>query len=205
MHPRVRTIFGKRHETMPHYKKIVGERCYLSPLSHEDADAHTRWENDLTVAIPLGDEAYTPTSLEKMHEQIDGALRNQSHVFSIVDLESELTIGRCMLFNLDAVNRSAMLGIMIGEKEYQNRGYGQEAMRLLLDYAFNLLNLNSVLLGVYVFNQQAIAAYRKVGFREIGIRRQARIIGRKKYDALFMDILAEEFEGSVIAALVEKS
>ncbi len=190
---------------MPHYKKIVGQRCYLSPLSHEDAEAHARWENDLEVAIPLGDEAYTPTSIEKMHEQIDGALRNQSHVFSVVDLESELTIGRCMLFSLDPVNRSAMLGIMIGEKEYQNQGYGQEAMRLLLDYAFNLLNLNSVMLGVYAFNTRAIAAYKKVGFREIGRRRQARLIAGKAYDGIFMDILAEEFEGSVIASLVEKS
>jgi RimJ/RimL family protein N-acetyltransferase len=186
---------------MPHYKKIVGERCYLSPLSHEDAEAHTRWENDLQLAIPLGDEAYTPTSLEKMHEQIDGALRNQSHVFSIVDLESERTVGRCMLTNLDAVNRSAMFGILVGP-EYQNQGYGQEATRLLLDYAFNLLNLNSVMLGTYAFNHRAIAAYRKVGFREIGVRRQARIIGGKAYDAIFMDILAEDFTGSVITPLI---
>ena len=189
---------------MPHYKKVVGQRCYLSPLSHEDAAAHALWENDLEIAIPLGDEAYTLTSLEKMHDQIDGALRNQSHVFSIVDLESEQTIGRCMLTNLDAVNRSANLGIMIGDKEFQNRGYGQEAIRLLLDYAFNLLNLNSVMLGTYAFNARAIAAYKKVGFREIGRRRQARLIAGKAYDGIFMDILAEEFEGSVIVPLVER-
>jgi RimJ/RimL family protein N-acetyltransferase len=189
---------------MPHYKKVVGARCYLSPLSHEDAAAHTEWENDLAVAIPLGDEAYTPTSLEKMHEQIDGALRNQAHVFSIVDLETDRTIGRCMLTNLDAINRSAMLGIMIGEKEYQNRGYGQEATRLLLDYAFNLLNLNSVMLGTFVFNARAIAAYRKVGFQEIGRRRQGRIVAGKAYDVVLMDILAEEFSGSVIVPYLEQ-
>jgi RimJ/RimL family protein N-acetyltransferase len=189
---------------MPHYKKIVGARCYLSPLSHEDAAAHTAWENDLAVGIPLGDEAYTPTSLERMHEQIDSALRNQSHVFSIVALDSEQTIGRCMLTNLDAINRSAMLGIMIGP-EFQNQGYGQEALRLLLDYAFNLLNLNSVMLGTYSFNHRAIAAYKKVGFTEIGRRRQARIIAGKAYDAVFMDILAEEFTGSVIAPLIEQN
>jgi RimJ/RimL family protein N-acetyltransferase len=190
---------------MPYYKKVVGKRCYLSPLSHEDAEAHTRWENDLEVAIPLGDEAYTPTSLEKMHEQIEAALRNQSHVFSIVDLESNRTIGRCMLTNLDAVNRSAMLGIMIGDKEFQNRGYGQEAIRLLLDYAFNLLNLNSVMLGTFAYNLRAIAAYKKVGFREIGRRRQARLIAGRAYDGILMDILAEEFTGSVIAPLVEQA
>jgi len=188
---------------MPHYKKLVGPRCYLSPLSFEDAEAHALWENDLEVGIPLGDEAYTPTTLEKMHEQIGAALRNGSHVFSIVDLASEQTIGRCMLTNLDAVNRSAMLGIMIGDKAFQNRGYGQEAIRLLLDYGFNLLNLNSVMLGTFAFNERAIAAYKKVGFREIGRRRQARIIAGKAYDSVLMDMLAEEFTGSVIAPLVE--
>ena len=188
---------------MPHYKKLVGPRCYLSPLSHEDAAAHTLWENDLEVAIPLGDEAYTPTSLEKMHEQIDGALRNQAHVFSIVELESDQTIGRCMLTNLDAINRSAMLGIMIGDKAFQNRGFGQEAIRLLLDYAFNLRNLNSIMLATFAFNQRAMAALIKVGFRVIERRRQARIIAGKAYDGVLMDILAEEFTGSIIAPLVE--
>jgi RimJ/RimL family protein N-acetyltransferase len=82
---------------------------------------------------------------------------------------------------------------MIGDKNYWNQGYGQEATRLLLDYGFNLLNLNSIMLGVFSFNQRAIKAYRRVGFREIGLRRQARIINGQKYDVLEMDILAEEF------------
>lgn len=189
---------------MPHYRKIVGEKCYLSPLSHEDADLHTVWENDLAVALPLGDEAYQPVSLEKMHDKIEGALRNQSHVFSIIDLETDETVGRCQLFNMDAVNRCSWLGIMVGP-HFQNQGYGQEAMRLLLDYAFNLLNLNSVVLGVYEFNQPAIAVYKKVGFREIGRRRQARIIAGRKYDELYMDILAEEFEGGVIPRYLPQS
>jgi RimJ/RimL family protein N-acetyltransferase len=98
-----------------------------------------------------------------------------------------------MLFSLDLVNRSAMMGMMIGEKEYWDHGYGQEATRLLLDYGFNLLNLNSIMLGVYAFNERAIQAYRRVGFREIGRRRQVRIINGQKFDLLEMDILAEEF------------
>ena len=89
-----------------------------------------------------------------------------------------------------------MLGIAIGEKEYWGQGYGTEATRLLVDYGFNLLNLNSIMLGAFVFNERAIACYKKVGFKEIGWRRQARIIGGQKYDVLLMDILAEEFQGS---------
>jgi RimJ/RimL family protein N-acetyltransferase len=133
------------------------------------------------------DEAHT-------HEVgIDDVIHRRQHVFSILDTASEELIGRCLLFDIDYVNRKAMLGILIGEKRYWDKGYGQEAFRLLLDYAFRLLKLNSIMLGVFAFNERALACYRRVGFKEIGRRRQARIIGDSKVDAVLMDILAEEF------------
>jgi len=125
-------------------------------------------------------------------------LKHGWYVFGILDLATEALIGRSVLFNVNPVDRRAMFGILIGEKEFWGRGYGQEATRLTLDYAFNLLNLNSVALGVFAFNQRAIRAYRRVGFKEIGIQRQFRIIAGKKYDLLWMDILAEEFEPGAV-------
>jgi RimJ/RimL family protein N-acetyltransferase len=187
---------------MPYYKKLVGEICYLSPCTPEDAENWAAWFNDLEVTIPLGDEAYTPSTLEREGEMIDEINRNLDHVFTIVDLETEQAIGRCLLFAIDQLNRNGMLGIVIGAKEYWGRGYGQEAIRLLLDYAFNLLNLNSIMLGVLDFNERAIRCYEKVGFKQIGHRRQARIIGDRKCDAVLMDILAEEFESPCVTRLV---
>jgi len=96
---------------MTTYKMLAGAKCYLSPCRLEDAEHWAEWFNDLEVTIPLGDEAYTPTSLEGEQEAIRGILKNNSHIFSIVDLETDQTIGRCLLFNIDAVNRTAMLGI----------------------------------------------------------------------------------------------
>jgi len=181
---------------MTYYKKLVGEKCYLSPCSLEDAEKWTEWLNDLEVTIPLGDEAYTPLSLDKQKEVINDIIKEQSHVFNIIELENDTLIGRCGFFGVDHVNRKAMLGIVIGEKEYWDKGYGQDATKLLLDYGFNLLNLNSIMLGTFSFNERAINCYKKVGFKEIGRRRQARIIAGKKFDIIFMDILAEEF-GSI--------
>jgi RimJ/RimL family protein N-acetyltransferase len=178
---------------MSYYKKLVGAKCYLSPCSLEDAEKWTEWFNDLEVALPLGDEAYIPLSLARSQENVRHTIERQQHVFSIVDIEKEELIGRCMLFDIDWVNRKAMLGIVIGEKAYWGNGYGQEAVSLLLEYAFCLLNLNSVMLGVIEFNQRAVRCYQKVGFKEIGRRRQARIVGELKYDVLLMDILAAEF------------
>lgn len=184
---------------MTHYKKLVGHKCYLSPLSVEDADRIAGWENDLEVALPLGDEAYLLAAVEKGVENILEALKHGWHVFGIVDLATDLLIGRSMLFNVNQVDRRAMFGILIGEKEFWGKGYGQEATCLTLDYAFNLLNLNSVSLGVFEFNTRAIRAYRRVGFKEIGRQRQFRIIAGQKHDLLLMDILAGEFESPVVS------
>ena len=178
---------------MTHYCKLSGEKCYLSPLSPDDAAAFTAWMNDLQVTLPLGDEAYLPYSQARMQSEIDDAIRRQDHVFSIVARADDRLIGRCLLFGINPVDRSAMLGILIGEKDCWNQGFGTEACRLLLDYAFNLLNLHSVMLGVFAFNQRAVRSYEKVGFRQIGRRREARIVAGKAHDVLFMDILEDEF------------
>ena len=178
---------------MTYYKKLIGKKCYLSPPSLEDAERWTEWDNDLEVTIPMGEEAYIPFSVEKNREIIENLITKQNHNFNIVDLKTNKPIGRCMLFAVDQVDRRAMFGIGIGDKTYWDKGYGQEATRLLLDYGFNLLNLHNIMLGVYSFNQRAIACYKKIGFKEIGRRREARIIGGKKYDVVLMDTLASEF------------
>jgi RimJ/RimL family protein N-acetyltransferase len=188
---------------MRYYKRLIGERCYLSPCCSEDAQTWATWFNDLEVTIPLGDEAFLPTGLENERETINHFSKNNSHVFDIVTLETDTLIGRCLLFSINQVDRHAMLGILIGEKDHWGNGYGNEATRLLLDHAFNLLNLNNVMLGTFAFNTRAIACYRKVGFKEIGRRRQARIIGGQKYDTIFMDILAEEFESVYVKSILE--
>lgn len=189
---------------MPYYKKLVGDLCYLSPPSLEDAERWAQWDTDLTVAIPLGDEAYIPTSLPKARELVGDALKNQDHIFTIVDLKTESAIGRGMLFGVDHVDRKAMLGIMIGEKEYWDKGYGTDATRLLVEYGFSLLNLHSIMLGTFEFNRRALRCYEKVGFREIGRRRQARCIDGKWYDAILLDILSHEFRSIHIRKVLDE-
>ena len=183
---------------MPTYRILAGEKCYLSPCQPEDGERWAEWFNDLEVTIPLGDESYTPTSLEGELDTIKDILENNRHVFSILDQKTDRAIGHCMFFNVDAVNRTAMLGIVIGEKDHWDQGFGQEAVNLLLDYGFNLLNLSNVMLGTFSFNQRALACYRKVGFKEIGRRREARIVGDRKFDVILMDILASEFESPFV-------
>lgn len=190
---------------MKYYKKLIGEKSYLSPVTLNDAELWADWFNDLEVTIPLGNEAYIPTSLEKEREGIAHTLQSGAHMFTIVDALTDIGIGRCLLFDLNVIDRNAKVGIFIGNKEYWGKGYGSDALRLLLDYGFNLLNLNNIMLGAFSFNERALNCYRKVGFKEIGRRRQARIIGGVKYDSVFMDMLAEEFEPVYINPMIKSS
>lgn len=189
---------------MPYYKKLCGDKCYLSPCQPSDAQKWAEWFNDLEVTLPLGDEAYTPYGLEKLEQEVREIIAQREHIFTIVDQETDQPVGRCLLFAIDRTNRSAMLGIVIGEKSYWNRGYGQESLRLLLDYAFNLLNLNSVMLGVFAFNTRGVRCYEKLGFKEIGRRRAARIIAGRAYDVVLMDVLADEFRSLHGPGQIEK-
>lgn len=189
---------------MTYFKKLVGGQCYLSPCRPDNAEKWAEWFNDLAVALPLGDEAYVPSTPETEAEAIATMLKDKAHIFSIVAREGDVLIGRCLLFNIDHVNRSAMLGIVIGEKGYWGQGFGTDATCLLLDYAFNLLNLNSVMLGVMAFNERALGCYKKVGFKEVGRRRQARIIGSAKFDVILMDILAEEYASVTVSRFIKQ-
>jgi RimJ/RimL family protein N-acetyltransferase len=103
-------------------------------------------------------------------------------------------IGGTGFFNLDRRNRSAELGIMIGDKSCWNRGFGTEAVRLLARHGFNTLNLNRIYLRVLENNPRAIRAYEKAGFTHEGRQRQAEYKDGKYLDLLVMSILKDEFK-----------
>lgn len=185
---------------MRYFKKVVGERVYLSPINIKDAEKYTEWINDLEISINLGNasEIY---SLEKEKETLE-KISKEGYNFAIVDLNKDELIGNCGLMDVNMKHRTAELGIFIGNKNYWNKGFGSESINLLLDYGFNILNLNNIFLRVHSFNKRAINCYEKCGFKEIGRRRQSYIVGNKKYDDIYMDILMTEFKGNIKKKLI---
>ena len=95
--------------------------------------------------------------------------------------------------DVNPVCRTGTLGIFIGEQKERNKGYGAEALKLLLDYGFNILNLNNINLAVFSFNKNAIACYKKIGFKEYGVRHECYFLNGKCYDEILMEILRKDY------------
>lgn len=176
---------------MKYFKKLMGENIYLSPVNIEDLEHYTRWVNDPQVSDGLG-ISWNVFSLDKEREILE-KMAKEDYAFAIVKKEDDTLLGNCSLLEINQIHRKAMTGIFIGDEDNRSRGYGSEALILILDFGFNKLNLNNIMLTVLSFNKRAMAAYKKLGFKEIGRRRCSFFMDGHYYDEIYMDILAEEF------------
>ena len=181
---------------MKYFKKLVGERIYLSPRNSEDVEKFTEWLNDFDTTDYIGRSGIV-TTLDNEREYLAKEKTN-SVTFAIITLEEDKMIGTISLEQIDDLNRNATLGIFVGDKEYRDKGYGTEGIRLILEYGFKYLNLHNIKLDLMEFNQRALNCYKKCGFQETGRRRKCKFINGKYYDSISMDILAEEFTGDFI-------
>ncbi|NVM46210.1 MAG: GNAT family N-acetyltransferase [Candidatus Lokiarchaeota archaeon] len=175
---------------------LKGKRIKFAPLDRKHIDKFLKWFNDPEITQYL--MMYKPLTRD-WEEEWFNALKNREDTvhFSIVLLDEddpEKIIGNCAIHNINPKNRACSCGITIGEKEYQSKGYGAEAMEMLIEYGFNTLNMNRIELTVYDFNTRAYKTYQKVGFVEEGRKRQARYHNGKYYDEIIMAILKEDWE-----------
>jgi RimJ/RimL family protein N-acetyltransferase len=181
----------RREYTLKYFKKIIGERIYLSPINTEDCETYTKWLNDIEICENLGNYAQLLTIGEEKKWLEEFSSKN--HNYAIVLHNGDIMIGNIGFIDIDNISRTGTVGLFIGDKEYHNKGYGTEALKLILNYAFKTLNLNNAMLCVHSNNERGIACYKKVGFKEIGRRREAKYIDGKYVDIVYMDIIAREY------------
>ena len=176
---------------MKYFKKIVGDRIYLSPINSDDYLKYVEWLNDFEIA--KGINHYTDIiSIDSEKEWLEKAT-SKKYIFAIINKENDTLLGNISLNNIKEVNRTAELGIFIGDVNYLSHGYGSEAIMLLLNYAFKFLNLNNVMLRVYSFNKRAIKAYEKCGFKTFGVWKNSYYFDGEYCDEIFMNVLKEDF------------
>jgi RimJ/RimL family protein N-acetyltransferase len=175
---------------------MVGEKVALGPIHKDILPILNKWENDFEVTFLLGDPMW-PVVLEETATRFardsKGEQRDQIQ-FIMYEKATLRPIGLAKLRNIDSRNRTATYGILIGEKDCWSKGYGTETTRLMLDYGFTVLGLHNIDLTTSGYNERAIRAYERAGFRLIGQRREAQRWGDKVYPAVIMDCLASEFE-----------
>lgn len=159
-----------------------------------------RWMNDPDVIENL--LIYTPLSsvdeqnwFESMMKQ---PIEEHAYVIEILEGEKWIPIGSTSFHLLDWKNRSAELGLSIGEKKYWNHGYGRDTVRLMLRYAFNDLNLNRVSLTVFDTNERGKRAYLAAGFVEEGRLRQDIYKNGHYHDTFIMSVLRDEWQDAEV-------
>lgn len=185
---------------MKYFKKLVGERIYLSPVvaTEEEAEKFTEWLNDFNITDYIL-RSNLNTTLEDERNYLTNSAKNPcNRNFFIIDSENDKLIGTIGLKDFNWIARSAVLGVFIGEKDYLSKGYGTEAINLILDFGFNYLNLHSIRLDLISENERAHKSYIKCGFKDTGVTREDVFINGKYYDTLHMDILENEFKGNYI-------
>ena len=174
---------------------ISGNKVALGPLQKSMLPSFVRWENDFAVSSMSGDPL-RPISRERIEERFERRLKEASSwfiEFAIYERASMQVIGSAELRNIDKTHRTAEYGIIIGDKSCWGKGYGTETTILMLDYAFTVLGLHNVLLSTFSYNERAVRAYTRAGFRVMGRQREAARLGDQIYDMIFMDCLATEF------------
>jgi RimJ/RimL family protein N-acetyltransferase len=174
---------------------MEGKLVRLRGYEKSDLGAVMSWWHDEEVTKFISAAVFPASSLEE-EQFIENAASGKDPLnkeFVIETLSDRKYIGAIGLHNISWLSRNAKLGIVIGDKEYWGRGYGTDAVEVLLRLAFEKMGLHRVELIVFTFNERAIACYEKCGFRREGILRDYVFKLGAFQDALMMSILASEY------------
>jgi RimJ/RimL family protein N-acetyltransferase len=181
---------------------VEGRLVAIGPFSRDVYELYYRWVNDFAnhrAAKPVS----PPRTYEQESERFERWSRNDGDAaFTIYERAGWRPIGVTELGGINHRSGTAEFSIMIGEPAERGKGYGTETTRLVLDYGFTALGLHNIMLTVREYNYAARRAYEKAGFKEFGRRRKCWPFAGRWWDAIYMDILAEEFESPVLAAVL---
>ncbi|MGH6827420.1 MAG: GNAT family N-acetyltransferase [Rhizomicrobium sp.] len=160
----------------------------LGPVLPRDLESVFVWLNDANAA--LLDLPHRPLDILAYRDWLDRLPKETNQIlFSIRRCENPAIIGFVLFKNFQPVYRLAEIGVRIGAERDRGKGLGTRAVKLAVDYAWNVLNLHRITLHVLSHNERAIASYRRAGFAVEGRLRDAAFIGGKWRDVVVMGAL----------------
>ena len=173
--------------------RLIGENIILREYRAEDLSALRAWVNDSETTKYLAGTYRRPQTWEQTEEWLERRLNGDAggEGFVISDKETGKYLGQIDLMMIDPIARKAEMAIVL-MKSAQGKGFAKESIRLILDYAFGVMNLNRVWLKCAEENEPAVRCYRRAGFKVEGVLRNDLYIGGKYQNALIMGILRDD-------------
>jgi RimJ/RimL family protein N-acetyltransferase len=172
----------------------TGLKTRLRVFRRDDIDVALRYSEDAELRRLITSGVPFPIRREdavKWYERLpsDG----DNHTFAIEDLETGRYIGDCNTSGADRKNNVVSIGLGIDDKTLWGKGYGTDALRVLVRFIFKEMNFNKIKLEVFSYNQRAIKSYIKCGFTQEAVQRQEQYAGGKYHDVIVMGLLREEW------------
>jgi RimJ/RimL family protein N-acetyltransferase len=175
---------------------LQGERLILRDLTLDDVgEAYERWMNDPEV-IRFLESRFRPHTIASIREFVRAQQDDPASLFlAMVVRDSRRHIGNIKLGNISPHHATGEVGLMIGEKDCWNRGYATEAVRLISDYAFQVLGIHKLIAGFYAANEGSINAFRKAGFSIEGVQKELVEFDGARMDGILMGRIAPARSG----------
>lgn len=169
---------------------IEGERIYLREIRLSDANRnYCDWMNDSEINQYL-ESRFEKWSVSKLKRYISDIKRNPDNVFlAIVSRDGNKHIGNIKIGPINRRHKYADVGIIIGEKSFWGKGIATEAIKLVVDYAFNKLGLHKLTAGAYRCNIGSIRAFKRAGFSVEGVREKHCLCNGNYVDGVLLGIV----------------
>ena len=176
---------------------LQGNRVRLTALKKKDVSTIVQWHEDIGFLRLLDSNAAVPKSEDEIVSWIDECAKDHTIInLGIRLLEREMLVGTIGIFNIEWSNKVGDIVIGIGDRQNWGKGYGTEALDLIIYYAFNELNFHRLGINVLSYNERAIALYERTGFQREGVMREFGMRDGKRYDLIFYGMLRNEWPNS---------
>ena len=173
---------------------LKGDKVILRPMNRTYLDKYHEYLNDVELLLLSSEDAPMPMEIDRLAAQFEHHIASPRGdvLWFAIEVQGGKFIGQTLLHHIDETARTAELGITIGDRDFMNRGYGKDAVTLLVKYAFRLLNLRKVWLTTNGTNLRAQKSFAKSGFEEEGRLRNHIWLDGKYDDLVYMAAFRED-------------
>lgn len=180
---------------MKREKLLCGEKVKLNAVREEDMETIAEWYQDTAFLRLYDSQPAAPLSEKQLAERLQKRQEDpNTFLFAIRLVDTNRIIGLLELDGVAWTHGTSFVSIGVGEEADRGQGYGREAMRLLLHFAFHELNLHRICLTVFDYNTAAITLYERLGFQREGTFREHLLRDGQRHDMYLYGLLRREWE-----------